>query len=46
MVPGATFEKEAAEAGFTIERVVPLFRGIHAQHIAVLKKGTGVRKRP
>jgi SAM-dependent methyltransferase len=38
MVPRATFEKEAAAAGFTIERVVPLFRGIHAQHIAVLKK--------
>lgn len=46
MVPGATFEKEAAEAGFTIERVVPLFRGIHAQHIALLKKRGGVRKRP
>jgi SAM-dependent methyltransferase len=38
MIPGATFEREAAAAGFTVERVIPLFRGIHAQHIAVLKK--------
>ena len=46
MIPGAAFEKEAAEAGFTIERLVPLFRGIHAQHIAVLKKRVGAGKRP
>jgi SAM-dependent methyltransferase len=43
MVPGATFEKEAASAGFRVERVVPLFRGIHAQHIVVLKKGAGIK---
>jgi SAM-dependent methyltransferase len=38
MVPGETFEKEVREAGFVIERVAPLFRGIHAQHILLLKK--------
>ena len=38
MVPEKTFAKEAASAGLRVERVVPLFRGIHAQHIAVLKK--------
>jgi len=38
MVSGADFKKETAAAGFTIECLVPLFRGIHAQHIAVLKK--------
>ncbi len=38
MVSGETFQREAAGAGFTIERVRPLFRGIHAQHIALLKK--------
>jgi len=38
MVPKKTFEKEAASAGFRVERVVPLFRGVHAQHIVVLKK--------
>ena len=38
MVTEKTFEKEAASAGFRVERVVPLFRWIHAQNIAVLKK--------
>ena len=38
MVPGAAFEREVREAGFAIERVVPLFRGVHAQHILLLKK--------
>jgi SAM-dependent methyltransferase len=38
MVPGATFEQEVREAGFTVERVIPLFRGVHAQHIVLLKK--------
>jgi len=38
MVTEKTFEKEAASAGLRVERVVPLFRGIHAQNIAVLKK--------
>ena len=38
MLPGRTFEKEAAAAGFTVVRVIPLFRGVHAQHVAVLKK--------
>ena len=38
MIPGATFEQEIREAGFTVERVIPLFRGVHAQHIVLLKK--------
>jgi len=38
MVSGETFQREAAGAGFTIERIRPLFRGIHAQHIALLRK--------
>lgn len=38
MVPGETFEREAADAGFTIDRVYPLFRGLHAQHIVVLRR--------
>ena len=39
MVAGETFAREAAEAGFVIDKVYPLFRGIHAQHIAVLRRG-------
>ena len=39
MVAGETFEREAAEAGFVIDRIYPLFRGIHAQHIVVLRRG-------
>ncbi len=38
MVPGETLEREAADAGFAVERVYPLFRGIHAQHIVVLRR--------
>ena len=38
MVPGETFEREAADAGFTVDRVYPLFRGLHAQHIVVLRR--------
>jgi SAM-dependent methyltransferase len=38
MVPGAAFEREVREAGFTIECIVPLFRGVHAQHIVFLRK--------
>jgi len=39
MVPGETFEREAADAGFVVDKVYPLFRGIHAQHIVVLRRG-------
>lgn len=33
------FEEEAREAGLEVVRVFPLFRGLHAQHIALLRKG-------
>lgn len=33
------FQDEARAAGLDIVRVFPLFRGIHGQHIALLKKG-------
>ena len=39
MLTAETFAREAAEAGLIVERIFPLFRGIHAQHIVVLKKG-------
>jgi SAM-dependent methyltransferase len=38
MITGREFEEEATEAGFRLVRVFPLFRGIHAQNIALLKK--------
>jgi SAM-dependent methyltransferase len=38
MISGSEFRGEAASAGFEIVRVVPLFRGLHAQHIALLRK--------
>jgi len=38
MITGREFEEEATGAGFRLVRVFPLFRGIHAQHIALLKK--------
>lgn len=38
MLPGRTFENEAEAAGFSVVRIVPLFPGLHAQRIAVLKK--------
>jgi SAM-dependent methyltransferase len=38
MIEPGTFEKEAAAAGFEVVRVFPLFRGIHAYHLALLKK--------
>jgi SAM-dependent methyltransferase len=37
MITRREFEEEADEAGFEIVRVVPLFRGIHAQQIALLR---------
>ena len=38
MITAREFREEAAGAGFRVVRVFPLFRGIHAQHIALLKK--------
>ena len=38
MISRREFEEEAAEAGFQVVRVIPLFRGIHAHQIALLKK--------
>jgi SAM-dependent methyltransferase len=38
MITGREFEEEATGAGFRLVRVFPLFRGIHAQHIALLQK--------
>ncbi|MHB8055567.1 MAG: class I SAM-dependent methyltransferase [Candidatus Aminicenantales bacterium] len=38
MVEPGVFEKAAAEAGFEIVRIAPLFRGLHAYHVALLKK--------
>ena len=38
MITGQEFKAAATEAGFRVLRVFPLFRGIHGQHIALLKK--------
>ena len=38
MISGREFRREAAASGFDVVRVVPLFRGLHAQHIALLRK--------
>ena len=38
MLEKGVFEREAAAAGFDVVRVIPLFRGIHAYHLALLKK--------
>jgi hypothetical protein len=38
MIGGREFAEEAAGAGFEVVRVFPLFRGIHAHHIALLRK--------
>lgn len=44
MVEAGVFEKATGEAGFEIVRILPLFRGIHAYHLALLRKvGTGIR---
>jgi len=37
MLDPGVFEKAAVEAGFEIVRIVPLFRGLHAYHLALLK---------
>ncbi|OGD18074.1 MAG: hypothetical protein A2W03_14485 [Candidatus Aminicenantes bacterium RBG_16_63_16] len=38
MISGREFREETALSGLEIVRVVPLFRGLHAQHIALLRK--------
>jgi SAM-dependent methyltransferase len=38
MITGREFEAETTGAGFRVVRVFPLFRGVHAHHIALLKK--------
>jgi len=38
MITGREFAAEAQGAGFHVVRIFPLFRGVHAHHIAVLKK--------
>ncbi|MEW5900385.1 MAG: hypothetical protein AB1715_02860, partial [Acidobacteriota bacterium] len=38
MISESEFQAEVEAAGFRAVRVFPLFRGIHAQHIALLKK--------
>lgn len=38
MITAKEFREETAGAGFRVVRVFPLFRGIHAQHIALLRK--------
>ena len=38
MISRTEFLSETTEAGFECLEVVPLFRGIHAQHVALLKK--------
>ena len=37
MITGRTFREEAEAAGWRVVRLVPLFRGLHAQHIALLE---------
>lgn len=37
MVEPGVFEKAAVEAGFEIVRIAPLFRGLHAYHVALLR---------
>jgi SAM-dependent methyltransferase len=41
MIEPGQFEKEAEAAGFEIAAVRPLFRGVHAYHLALLKKKAG-----
>lgn len=38
MLEKGVFEREAAAAGFDVVRIVPLFRGLHAYHLALLRK--------
>ncbi len=38
MISASTFCQEAEEAGFQVKKLVPLWRGIHAQNLALLIK--------
>ncbi len=38
MLEKGVFESEAMAAGFDVARIVPLFRGLHAYHLALLRK--------
>ncbi len=38
MIPRKEFYQGIEDAGLNIVKVIPLFRGIHAHHIALLKK--------
>jgi len=38
MVESGRFEREAETAGFDVIKVKPLFRGLHAYHLALLRK--------
>ena len=37
MIEPGTFEREAAAAGFEVVKIAPLFRGVHAYHLALLR---------
>lgn len=39
MISGRDFAEEVRGAGFRIVKIFPLLRGIHSQHIALLRKG-------
>jgi len=39
MISRREFREEVEDAGFSIVKIFPLFRGIHSQHIAFLEKG-------
>lgn len=43
MITREEFESEAQQAGWKVAGVFPLLRGIHGQHIALLKKGGNQR---
>jgi hypothetical protein len=38
MIEPGVFEKTAESTGFELIRIRPLFRGLHAYHLALLKK--------
>ncbi len=41
MIEPGQFEKEAEAAGFEIAAIRPLFRGVHAYHLALLRRKAG-----
>ncbi|MBS3818978.1 class I SAM-dependent methyltransferase [bacterium] len=38
MIPEKSFNQELQKEGFRLKRIYPLFKGLHAQHIALLEK--------